>query len=201
MSWPVELIEDHADEALARLVSQYKGEINFAALINVFASRTQALEQPLYNLLTRRWIDDGEGQQLDELGLILGEPRAGKTDVEYRVALRNRAILNAASGEYDPIPLLASTLTEAAGFVSIEEDFPAKLIINMTGDLDVDSAQRLREAIGAGIGLDVVLLDRFGVDGIGSETPATGAGGFTELDVDTGERTGGARIRELLFID
>lgn len=201
MTWPVDKVEDHPEAARGRLVSQYQTAVRLNSLVQILASRAQGLEDALYGLLTLRWIDTAAGQQLDELGLILGEPRAGRPDPEYRVALAVRARLNAASGEYDPIPVLASTLSEDAGFVSVEEIFPAAIRVNMTGDLATADALRLRQAVGAGIGLDLVFLDRFGVDGINDEGAAAGAGGFAELNTSTGEITGGARIRELLFLN
>lgn len=201
MTWPVDRIEAHAEDGRRRLVSQYAQAVRLNSLVGILAGRAQPLEDALHALLTRRWIDEAEGQQLDELGLIVGEPRNGRADPEYRGALLVRARLNAASGEYDPIPILAATLSEDAGFVSVEEVFPAAVRVNMTGDLSAADAIRLRQAIGAGIGLDLVFLDRFGVSGINDEGSATGAGGFAELDVETGEITGGARIRELLFLN
>jgi len=64
----------------------------------VFAPQAQAVEDAAQSLVTIPSIDDSEGIQLDVIGLIVGQQRAGLTDTVYRMYLRARIAANRSSG-------------------------------------------------------------------------------------------------------
>lgn len=87
------------------------------------------------------------GQQLDNLGEIVGETRQGRSDEDYEVAIRGRVKLNISSGTIEDVyaiaGLIAPTLT-----TSLQEFYPAafeaEVIEAITDESDIE---RLAEFI------------------------------------------------------
>lgn len=80
----IEYITDHTDLALDRLATQFKGKPKIAGLITAFVEQYQAHEDCINGLLTLRYLDAASGEQLDGLGAIVGAPRGGRTDEDYK---------------------------------------------------------------------------------------------------------------------
>lgn len=90
-SWRLRLI--------GRLYEQHKGLPNFGKLIDlVLAPQAQDLEESGQSLLAITSIDDSEGNQLDVIGRIVEQQRAGFDDPTYRKILRARIAANRSSG-------------------------------------------------------------------------------------------------------
>src|SRR5262252_3998999 len=66
--------------------------------LKVFTSQIQALEDAAWDMYTKRGIDTAEGVQLDNLGKILIEPRAGDIDGVYRQRLKAKVRVLRSSG-------------------------------------------------------------------------------------------------------
>lgn len=88
----------HVANALARLKQQFKGQANVAALLTALVTQGQAVEDALWQLLTERGIDAAVGAQLDALGAIVGQPRAGRLDDAYRRFITARISTNKSNG-------------------------------------------------------------------------------------------------------
>lgn len=149
--WPIQPVSDHGDQAVARLVSQYSEADRLRALIRLWADRVQEAEDAAYTVLTERWVPEAVGVQLDEMGAIVGEPRLGRTDAEYREAIEVRISVNRSGGEPERI---IEFLLRIAGAdeVLYKEIYPAKVEIFVLGDVSLTQAQRIRELIPAGVG-------------------------------------------------
>jgi hypothetical protein len=91
-------VTDHSKLALARVVEYLKNQPNWANLITACTLECQRIEDSLWDLLTKRSIDDGFGAQLDGIGQIVGQPRNGMDDAQYRVWLKSKIYLNFSSG-------------------------------------------------------------------------------------------------------
>lgn len=124
----------HATEALSRLLQQYKGKDKIAALINCFSAQIQEIEAALFELLNDRWIESATGQQLDGLGQIVGEARQGRTEDDYRIALRVRILINKYSGSTEQIIEILSLATQSQ--VELSEYFPASFVARLVDALD-----------------------------------------------------------------
>lgn len=85
---------DVAERALSVLLQQFRGKPVFEQVIRSYAAQAQALEIVFWQLQVLRTIDYATGVQLDGLGGIVGEPRLGRPDEEYRSAIRSRIRLN-----------------------------------------------------------------------------------------------------------
>lgn len=66
---------DHEELAISRLATQFRESTNLIAYIRALLTEADNLEQVFQDLLTKRWIDTGEGITLDILGAIVGQPR------------------------------------------------------------------------------------------------------------------------------
>lgn len=104
-------ITDHVEQALARLAQQYKDKPLIAGMIEALADQFQDLDDAAWQLATECYLYtdaeigggatvyyEAEGEQLDVLGVILGEAREALSDADYRLTLRAKVKLNHSSG-------------------------------------------------------------------------------------------------------
>jgi Protein of unknown function (DUF2612) len=80
-------ITNHVQQALDRLLQQYKDRPNITGLITAVVQHVQQLENAIFPLDQYRQLLYAYGQQLDNLGEIIGLKRNGLTDAEYLVLL------------------------------------------------------------------------------------------------------------------
>lgn len=84
----VSLIETHEADAKARLLFQFQKLPDIESMTGILAARFQPIEEMLNSLIGILDIDKSFGSQLDTIGVILGLPRQGFDDPDYRVRLR-----------------------------------------------------------------------------------------------------------------
>ncbi len=152
-------ITTHVADAQGRLPEQFKTAGNFKNLIAAFAESTQDFEDLVYPLFTLLDIDAMEGVQLDGIGSIVGEDRLGRSDAEYRAAIRIRITLNVSSGEPETVISLFKSLTNPTGAIDYFEDYPAGYVIFGDGDQYAELLAAMEAASPAGV--YVGLLDLF----------------------------------------
>jgi len=86
-------ILDRVTRTTNNLLKQFKGQPNMEGIAASYGQQFQEIEDMLWDLYMYRWISTAFGEQLDKIGEILGEKRAGKTDANYKIALYSRAYL------------------------------------------------------------------------------------------------------------
>lgn len=106
------MVESHCELAKSRLAEQFKGKVNFEALICLLGDRIQDLEQELANTWLFRSIATAVGAQLDRIGIHLRTPRNGTDDEDYRERLSARAIIVGSRGTPDELLLAALALDD-----------------------------------------------------------------------------------------
>lgn len=126
IDWPIQKIETHRADALARLTSQYAHAEKLRSLIGISADRIQGLEDALQQILRERWVNEAIGDQLDELGAIVGEERLNRNDRQYRPAIRLRIELNRSGGEPESVIRFVER-GFGADIVDYREIYPAKI--------------------------------------------------------------------------
>jgi hypothetical protein len=94
---------DHLGELLDELLAYFRTRGRFGALASALASQLQELEESLQELRDERTLDVAAGAQLDQYGLLVGEPRGGLTDAEYRRFIDARLLANTSGGDVDRI--------------------------------------------------------------------------------------------------
>jgi hypothetical protein len=126
-------VTEHLDQAKAHLLEQFKASTNLRALLDTYVSQIQDIEDALYGLLLGRWLDNAEGVQLDGLGDIVGEARQGRTDTDYRLAIRVRIKINLCEGAPEQIIEIFVLLTNWA--VELKEYTVAAFVLTVLGAL------------------------------------------------------------------
>lgn len=148
-------ITDHADREEARLPEQFKGKDRIVALIRAIANEVQDIEDAVFPMLSLLDISTMIGDQLDGIGDILTEPRAGLSDINYRIALSAKAARITASGTPEQMIERYLTLTGASA-VEYTPDYPGKIILDGTGGESPDNLlEALTLALPVGVGIVV----------------------------------------------
>ena len=170
---PTGHVTDVAEQVLRRLIMFFRTKERASAYVRAQATPIQTLETLLYSVYERGLdIDANTGVMLDAIGSIVGEGRLGRTDAEYRPALRARIAINQSNGLRTELYNIMELLVPAGDY-ALRRYWPASLVAEFA-DLEgadiADVARMLREAVAGGVRLDV------GVGGgaIGSSTGVTG---------------------------
>lgn len=80
-------ITTHVQDALNRLLEQYKYRPQYTAFLTAFLQHVQKIENAIFPLYQYTQLQFAYGQQLDGLGEIIGQPRNGLPDNEYLILL------------------------------------------------------------------------------------------------------------------
>ena len=135
----------HVAKALARLLTTPGDEENLRALVTVFATRTQALEDALFPLITDTGLDVAVGDALDQWGALVGEPRDALIDAEYRLMIQARILVNTSDGTPERMLRILSVLAGASG-LHLAEVFPKGITLSYTRDTVSSTTLRQRIA-------------------------------------------------------
>lgn len=119
---PLEHITDHDEAALARLAEQFKEKPKLAAFLSVFHRQVQEAEDAFWQLYEGRWVTSATGYVLDLLGKIVGQPRDGASDAEYRSRIVARVKANRSSGTLPELISIFSGLVPSGLFNFYVED-------------------------------------------------------------------------------
>jgi hypothetical protein len=89
--------------ALSRLPEQFKGRPNIEALIRAVVASFDEFDVEARRLLVERTLDTAVGAQLDVIGRIVGQPRNGLSDDDFRRFCRARVRANRSKGTVSDI--------------------------------------------------------------------------------------------------
>jgi hypothetical protein len=117
-------IFDHVDQALAEIVTLLD-QPNFRAFIKTSALEVQELETAIHDCIVERMLDRAVGVQLDQYGNVVGEPRNGLLDGEYRSFIRARISTNLSHGTPDEMTAILAVIGRAVSAVTYHPLFPA----------------------------------------------------------------------------
>lgn len=138
-------LASHTARAISRLTTQFKDKVNIQAIVSILCDELDELEAAYFQLLNNRALDAAVGQNLDNLGDVLGLPRGGRGDDEYRADLRVQIAINTSNGTYSNFLQLAKIALDRD--ITVDEIFPAGLRVTVEGDapdaLAVRSLRRL----------------------------------------------------------
>lgn len=133
MTYNPQQINDHADQGVAKFLEQFKDKAALDGLARSYLNRVQELEDAIWEVILIRGVDFSEGVNLDALGQIVGRPRLGLGDVDYRVALRAQIRINRSSGTpEDMIAVTGLSITAGESF-TFAEAYPATVVIEVLG--------------------------------------------------------------------
>lgn len=81
---------DRVRQAQTALMFQFRDKPKFQGLQKAFGDQYQEIELMLIDVYVLTQLDNAFGAQLDGLGDLVGEPRLGRNDTDYRAAIRGR---------------------------------------------------------------------------------------------------------------
>lgn len=125
MSEPVKI--DQVAQGYDRLLEQFKDKPNIKSLLETYLKQTEDLESAYFELLTERSIFTAVGVQLDLLGALVVEPRLGRDDEAYRLAILTKIGINNSEGTPDVLMQLLKNLSGGTK-INIFEHFPVSAV-------------------------------------------------------------------------
>lgn len=123
----------HTADALSRLVQQFKGQAKIEALLSAIVDQVQEIEDAGQDLSDLLDIDLMTGVNLDHIGEIVGQPREGRSDADYRVAIREAIARRISSGTPDELIEAFASITGSTT-IDYQELHPAGF--GIYGDVD-----------------------------------------------------------------
>lgn len=126
----------HVRDALAKLISQFRNKPKILAWFTTYIQQFQELEDAFSDLVTETDIDNSTGVHLDNIGFIVGEPRFGRGDTAYRIALRARILLNKSNGTLEEVIAIAIAVAGIPLTIEITEYFPASFVARIVEAID-----------------------------------------------------------------
>lgn len=149
-------ITEHAAQSVELLMSALRDKPRVAALARAHGTQSQAIEDALWAVLTIS-IDTSVGEQLDQVGAIVGQLRGELDDTDYRPVLRAAIRARRSSGTGPDViavcklalGLTPFTYTAGGASVCVSIDDLAPFDPQVLADL-------VEIAVGAGIGYCVV---------------------------------------------
>lgn len=124
--------DDHASQALARLLTQLRGKPNVAALLTTYLTQVQEIEAVFDVLYNQRGVDSPIGGVVyDGLGQIVGLPRNGLTDIQYMTRINAQIVVNNSSGTIqdliDAVQFVTSPIVTEEGNAAIRVESPTPI--------------------------------------------------------------------------
>lgn len=180
--------EDLAGNAVALLPHQFADSANLQALIRALVGETtgaQELEDVLWQLLTERALAVATGYRLDEIGVIVGQPREFTDDDSYRALLYGKIGINSSKGTPEQLIAITDRISEPE-FVELTERFPACVQVYVHDPLRLVILYRLQQAASAGV---KVIAESSGDDNpfvFGVDRDTSGVAHGTELSYGEG---------------
>ena len=169
---------DHVNQAIAALFSQYR-KPKIEALLTSYVIQIQEIEDALNQVGTVLDLLNASDAQLDLVGVLLNEPRAGMNDDDYRVILRGKIASSRSKGTADDLLILLRILLGSGPTFSYEEFQPAAIHITapteLPSNVNIESVHRLMQrAKAAGVRLLLIYSEETPVFGFSTDPDAAG---------------------------
>lgn len=135
----------HVTEGLARLLGQFSNASDLRSLLALLLGQIQSLEDDASDVAAGLTVSTATNYQLDIIGAIVGEPRQGRSDVQYRPRILSRIGINISNGRPDEL-LEIMTATNGSSF-TLTEYQPAAF--ELSGAIDVAQLNDLLDILAA----------------------------------------------------
>lgn len=125
-------IPSYYNEAISRLTHQFVNRPRIYALIAAYMAQVQLLEDNMYAVFIERLIQNNPtGDLLDKLGEIVGQPRDGQLDPEYRIFITARIKTNRSDGHRETLIAITNLLINMSGPIKVREFQPKAVEIEV----------------------------------------------------------------------
>lgn len=126
---------NHVQEAVRDLIDAFKDKVLVEGTLTAFVNRIQELEDAFSDILTLTTTTTSTGAQLDALGIIVGEPRAGRNDLQYSTAINARIkLLQSESTVEDVIGIIEAIVGTL--LIVVEDQYPAAFLVTVEDGID-----------------------------------------------------------------
>ena len=116
--------DTHVQDGLDNLIGQFKDKPTLEAFLSVYLEQLPELEQAFFDIVKEaRNIALSTGVQLDGIGEIVGEKRAGQSDTDYRIGIYTRILINKSSGTVDEILAIMSVANAVLSYTFERIDY------------------------------------------------------------------------------
>ncbi|CAM0047050.1 hypothetical protein VPHK406_0064 [Vibrio phage K406] len=152
---------DHVTEGLSKFTSRLDHE-ELKNFVSIFLERYQKVEDSLLVLSNQKSIDLAEGVWLDYIGQLLGIPREGLSDIDYRLKLRTRILSSNADGTPNKVIQLVKDFTSSAALENPSVMYRhqnltyAVLVINSQTNIGKDLYSLVEDIRPAGVNLKLM---------------------------------------------
>jgi hypothetical protein len=154
-------VTDHEARGMALLSEQFKHKSAITALLKSWCAEVQALEDEVYELQAQRTLASASGVGLDVIGALVGQPREGRTDAQYKLWIAGRILVNKSRGKAPQLIAIARKLCN--GPVRFKDYYPAGFMIfseaPIAGSDGVEIAKLLKIAKAAGVSMQFHWFD------------------------------------------
>lgn len=139
-------------EAKARLLSMYKGRPIIEGMLEAYVKQIQRLENSIWDVINNRHLESNNTSCLDGIGTILQEFRNGRTNAEYRAALKIRLLVLRSQGKRHQLTKIISLSANGSTW-RYWDAYPAGFFVYFAGTLQAFKAlaKGLRDAKAAGV--------------------------------------------------
>lgn len=122
-------ITTHEDDAVARLIGQYQGRPRFEAIVRAIVRQFQDIEDAAWDVFIQIALDAAVGNELDMIGDVVGQKRAGAADSPYRVYLAARIKTNRSDGKAFQLVAIAKLLLGSDNPIKYQEFYPSSIVM------------------------------------------------------------------------
>lgn len=107
---------DHTAEAQENLVAAtpFGSSTVLMGILAAILDQIQLIEDDAAAIAAARDVDTATGVQLDQVGALVGQPRWGRNDDDYRILIRARILANSSKGTPETLISIASLLLGGA---------------------------------------------------------------------------------------
>lgn len=119
----------YVELALEKLASQFENSPKVRGLLEAIIKPLDTLQAEADSNKSKRWIDTAIGKQLDGCGYIVGELRKGRSDDDYRKAIKYRVFVNVSKATPPDMIKGLKFLASPYSDVQYLEQYPATAIL------------------------------------------------------------------------
>jgi hypothetical protein len=127
-------ILDHGTDAVNHLIPDYDRKPRVEAFLFAAGAQLTQVEAQLVELHRMKSLDYASGIFVDILGDIVGEPRKGRTDDEYKRYIRIRILVNRSKGKIGDLYAIA-LLALSGNTIVINEYYPKTIEVVALDDI------------------------------------------------------------------
>lgn len=117
-------------QGVERIPGAFADYPNHVGFVTSILQGLQTLEDSAFDLLAAYSLNTTNTSMMDIFGALLNEPRGGRTNAEYAIALRVRVAVNRAQGRAEDIIKILLLLSPSAIY---EEFYPGSFLVTLLG--------------------------------------------------------------------